>query len=107
MKAETIARRSVAFLLLKSSINFAAVAVVGVVVFPGILGPQQSVWLTLLPAVLSVLAIAGVALIGRIPAGPPPSEHDGRMRRLWAHSRTALVNGVAEAGMLCAATTRC
>lgn len=100
MKAETIARRSVAFLLLKSSINFAAVAVVGVAVFVGILGPSQSVWLTLLPAVLSVLAIAGVALIGRLPAGPPPSEHDGRLRRFWAHSRAALVGGVAEAGML-------
>jgi uncharacterized membrane protein YbhN (UPF0104 family) len=100
MKAETIARRSVAFLLLKSSVNFAAVAVVGVAVFVGILGPPQSVWLTLLPAVLSVLAITGVALIGRLPTGPPPSERDGRLRRFWAHSRTALVGGVAEAGML-------
>jgi uncharacterized membrane protein YbhN (UPF0104 family) len=100
MRAKTIARRSVAFLLLKSSINFAAVAVVGVVVFLGILGPPQSIWLTLLPAVLSVLAIAGVALIGRLPAGPPPSENDGRLRRWWAHSRTALVGGVAEAGTL-------
>jgi uncharacterized membrane protein YbhN (UPF0104 family) len=100
MKAETIARRSVAFLLLKSSVNFAAVAVVGLAVFIGILGPPQSVWLTLLPAGLSVLAIAGVALIGRLPAGPSPDEYDGRLRRYWAHSRTALVDGVAESGTL-------
>jgi uncharacterized membrane protein YbhN (UPF0104 family) len=100
MKTETIARRSVAFLLLKSSVNFAAVAVVGVVVFLGILGPPQSVWLTLLPAVLSVLTIAGVALISKVPAGPSPSEQDGRLRRFWAHSRTALVDGVTEAGVL-------
>jgi uncharacterized membrane protein YbhN (UPF0104 family) len=100
MRAKTIARRSVAFLLLKSSVNFAAVAVVGVLVFLGILGPSQSVWLTLLPAVLSVLAIAGVAMIGRLPAGPPPSDDDGRLRRSWAHSRVALVGGVAEAGVL-------
>jgi hypothetical protein len=100
MAAETIARRSVAFLLLKSSVNFVAVAVVGVAVFVGILGPSQSVWLTLFPAVLSVLAIIGVAQISRIPAGPPPSEDDGRLRRLWSHSRAALVTGVAEAGVL-------
>jgi uncharacterized membrane protein YbhN (UPF0104 family) len=100
MKTETIARRSVAFLLLKSSVNFAAVAVIGVAVFVGILGPSQSVWLTLFPAVLSVLAITGVALIGRLPAGPPPSERTGRLRRFWAHSRTALVDGVTEAGAL-------
>jgi uncharacterized membrane protein YbhN (UPF0104 family) len=100
MKTETIARRSVAFLLLKSSVNFAAVAVVGVAVFLGILGPPQSVWLTLLPAVLSVLAIAGVALIGKVPARPSPSEHNGRLRRFWAHARTALVDGVTEAGVL-------
>jgi uncharacterized membrane protein YbhN (UPF0104 family) len=100
MATETIARRSVAFLLLKSSVNFAAVTVVGLLVFAGILGPSQPVWLTLVPAVLSVAAITGVALIGRLPAGPPPSERDGRLRRLWAHSRAALVTGVAEAGML-------
>jgi uncharacterized membrane protein YbhN (UPF0104 family) len=100
MAAETIARRSVAFLLLKSSVNFVAVAVVGLAVFLGILGPSQSVWLTLFPAVLSVLAIIGVAQIARIPAGPPPSEADGKLRRLWSHSRAALVTGVAEAGVL-------
>ena len=51
MSAETIARRSVAFLLLKSSVNFAAVVIVGLVTFAGIIGPPQSVWLTLVPAV--------------------------------------------------------
>jgi len=100
MAPATIARRSVAFLLLKSSVNFAAVTVVGLLVYAGILGPPQSVWLTLVPAVLSALAIGVVVLIGRLPAGPAPSEARGRLRRLWAHSRAALVTGVAEAGML-------
>jgi uncharacterized membrane protein YbhN (UPF0104 family) len=100
MAPTTIARRSVAFLLLKSSVNFAAVTVVGLLVFVGILGPPQSVWLTLVPAVLAALAIGVVVLIGRLPAGPPPSEAGGKVRRLWAHSRAALVTGVAEAGML-------
>ncbi len=100
MAPATIARRSVAFLLLKSSVNFAAVTVVGLLVYAGILGPPQSVWLTLVPAVLSALAIGVVVLIGRLPAGPSPSEARGRLRRLWAHSRAALVTGVTEAGML-------
>jgi uncharacterized membrane protein YbhN (UPF0104 family) len=100
MRAETIARRSVAFLLLKSSINFAAVAVVGVLVFAGVLGPSQSFWLTLFPALLSVLAIAAVATIPRIPAGRPAEPEDGRARRLWLATRAALVTGTAEAGVL-------
>jgi uncharacterized protein (TIRG00374 family) len=100
MKAETIARRSVAFLLLKSSINFAAVAVVGVLVFAGLLGPSQSVWLTLFPAALSVLAIAAVTTIPRIPEGRAAEEDDGRARRLWLATRSALVRGTAEAGVL-------
>ncbi|MCW3003818.1 MAG: flippase-like protein, partial [Conexibacter sp.] len=85
MSAEKIARRSVAFLLLKSSVNFAAVAVVGLLVFAGILGPSQPVWLTLVPAVLATVAIVLVALIGRLPAGPPPAAEDGRALRLWRH----------------------
>ncbi|HEV7754086.1 MAG TPA: flippase-like domain-containing protein [Baekduia sp.] len=100
MSADTIARRSVAFLLLKSSVNFAAVTVVGLLVYVGILGPPQSVWLTLLPAVLSAVAIALVAHIGRLPAGPPPSQDDGRLLRFWRSARAALVTGVAEAGVL-------
>jgi uncharacterized membrane protein YbhN (UPF0104 family) len=100
MSPRTIARRSVAFLLLKSSVNFAAVTVVGLLVFAGILGPSQSVWLTLVPAVLAALAIALVVLIGRLPAGPPPTADDGRLLRLWRHARAALVTGVAEAGVL-------
>lgn len=100
MRAETIARRSVAFLLLKSSVNFAAVAVAGVLVFAGVLGPGQSFWLTLFPASLSVLTIAAVATIPRIPAGRPAEEDDSRARRLWLATRSALVTGTAEAGVL-------
>jgi uncharacterized membrane protein YbhN (UPF0104 family) len=100
MPAETIARRSVAFLLLKSSVNFAAVVVVGLLVFLGIVGPSQPVWLTLVPAVLAAAAIALVVLIGRLPAGPPPRADDGRLRRIWAAARAALVTGVAEAATL-------
>jgi len=100
MRTETIARRSVAFLLLKSSINFVAVAAVGMLVFAGAIGPSQSVWLTLLPAALSVLAIVAIAAVPRIPAGRPAAPDDGRARRLWRATRAALVTGTAEAGVL-------
>ncbi|HEY6762457.1 MAG TPA: flippase-like domain-containing protein [Baekduia sp.] len=100
MKAETIARRSVAFLLLKSSVNFAAVVVVGVVVWAGVIGPPQPVWLTLVPAALAALLIALVALIPRIPEGPAPTEDHSRLRRLWLASRSAIVRGTGEAGVL-------
>jgi uncharacterized membrane protein YbhN (UPF0104 family) len=100
MPAETIARRSVAFLLLKSGVNFVAVIVVGVLVFIGVLGPPQPTWLTLGPAGLALLTIVGVALIARLPEGGPVSEDNPRLRRLWVGVRRAVVRGVMEAGIL-------
>src|SRR3954453_20563260 len=58
MPAERIARRSVAFFLVKSSVNFVAVAVLGTLLAVGLLGPHQSLALTALPAALSVAVIA-------------------------------------------------
>jgi uncharacterized membrane protein YbhN (UPF0104 family) len=100
MRPETIARRSVAFLLLKSSVNFAAVVVAGLLTFAGVLGPSQSVWLTLVPALLAATVIALVALIPRIPEGPPPRDDHSRARKLWIAARSAIVRGTAEAGVL-------
>src|SRR3954463_2456296 len=54
MSGGHIARRSVAFLLIKSSVNFVAVAAIGAAMALG-LGPHQSLWLTALPAALSAL----------------------------------------------------
>ena len=42
MPAERIARRSVAFFLIKSSVNFVAVAVIGTLMALGIFGPHKS-----------------------------------------------------------------
>jgi uncharacterized membrane protein YbhN (UPF0104 family) len=100
MRAETIARRSVAFLLLKSSVNFAAVVIVGVLAFAGVIGPSESFWLTLFPALMAALVIGLVALIPRIPAGPAPSDDHSRARKLWLQARGAIVTGTAEAGVL-------
>jgi uncharacterized protein (TIRG00374 family) len=100
MPGETIARRSVAFLLLKSSVNFTAVAIVGLLVFAGVLGPPQSVWLTLVPAGMAALTIAAVVLVGRLPAGRPAGGDAGLVRRSWFQVRRALVRGTTEAGTL-------
>ena len=54
MPAERIARRSVAFFLIKSSVNFVAVAVLGTILALGLVGPSLSPLLTALPAALSV-----------------------------------------------------
>jgi uncharacterized membrane protein YbhN (UPF0104 family) len=93
MPADKIARRSVAFLLIKSSVNFVAVAVVGVAMALGA-GPHRSLLLTLLPAAVAAGAIALVAAIPRI--GPGDRRRDSRIGRAVGAARRALVGGVAE-----------
>src|SRR5918996_2161516 len=69
MPADRIARRSVAFFLIKSSVNFVAVAVLGTVLAVGLVGPDRSLLLTALPAALSVAVIALVLPLPRAGAG--------------------------------------
>jgi uncharacterized protein (TIRG00374 family) len=97
MPVERIARRSVAFLLIKSSVNFVAVAVIGAVMAIGLVGPHRSLWLTALPAALSVLAIALVALVPRLGPGERPTEDASKFRRALSATRRALIDGTAEA----------
>jgi uncharacterized protein (TIRG00374 family) len=97
MPADRIARRSVAFFLIKSSINFVAVAVLGFLLWLGLFGPELSVWLTLVPAVLSVALIAAVFVIGRLGEGAEAPGDAGRLARWWSAARRALVGGIAEA----------
>jgi uncharacterized membrane protein YbhN (UPF0104 family) len=93
-----IARRSVAFFLIKSSVNFVAVAVIGFVLATGLVGPDLSLALTALPAVMSVMLIAViVGLLPRIGPGEQPPPSAGRVKRGLAAARRAVVQGVAEA----------
>jgi uncharacterized membrane protein YbhN (UPF0104 family) len=89
MPVDQIARRSVAFFLIKCAANFVAVAVVGVVLWLGV-GPSLSPALTILPAVLAVATMGTVAalpaLLGRAQGG-----------RLVARGARALADGVREA----------
>jgi uncharacterized protein (TIRG00374 family) len=97
MPADKVARRSVAFFLIKSSVNFVAVAVIGTVMAIGIAGPHKSLLLTVLPAALSLLTIAGVVLLPRIGRGPDEAEGDGRVERAVVAARHAVVDGAREA----------
>jgi uncharacterized membrane protein YbhN (UPF0104 family) len=100
MPADQIARRSVAFFLLKSAVNFVAVAVIGGLLAVGLVGPHQSLWLTALPAALALAVIVGLIALGRL-GDPPPAPPDApRARRWWTESRRALVGGVREAAAL-------
>ena len=97
MPAQRIASRSVAFFLIKSSVNFIAVALLGTVVALGLLGPDLSLWLTAVPAVGAVLVIAAVLVVPRLGVGGPVSDEAGRIHRAIHEVRKALVSGAREA----------
>ncbi len=97
MPAEQIARRSVAFFLIKSSVNFVAVAVLGTVMALGLVGPELSLWLTLLPAAGALLVIAAVLVVPRFGEGRPVPPDARRTRRAVREVRKALVGGTREA----------
>ena len=102
MPGDVIARRSIAFLLLKSSVNFVAVAVVGVLLAVGV-GPSVSVLLSALPAGLAVLTLVGVpwAAIRLARAGA------GRTRQAARGGRRACAAASRSPDGCCASATRC
>ncbi len=97
MPAEKIARRSVAFFLIKSSVNFVAVALIGTLLAIGVFGPEKSVWLTAVPAAAAMLVIGVVLLVPRLGPGEPPAPDASRARRGIAGARKALIGGTGEA----------
>jgi uncharacterized membrane protein YbhN (UPF0104 family) len=99
MDGERIARRSVAFFLIKSGVNFVAVVVLGTAMAAG-LGPDLSPWLTAVPAAVAALALAAVAAIPRLGPGQPADLEASRLRRGLSAARLALVDGTAEAGKI-------
>jgi uncharacterized protein (TIRG00374 family) len=90
MPAEQVATRTVAFFLIKSGVNFAAVAVLGIVMWLGFGAPSLSPALTILPA---LLAIAVLVTVASLPAFLARVNGDGRVAR----AARALGRGVSEA----------
>jgi uncharacterized membrane protein YbhN (UPF0104 family) len=97
MPADRIARRSVAFFLIKSSVNFVAVAVLGTAMAVALVGPDRSLLLTALPAALAVAVIALVLAIPRLGPGRDPGLDASRLRRAVVAVRRAVIGGTAEA----------
>jgi uncharacterized membrane protein YbhN (UPF0104 family) len=97
MSVDHIARRSVAFFLIKSSVNFVAVAVLGTLMAVGIVGPHKSLLLTGLPAALSVAVIVAVLAIPRLGSGSDPGPEASKLRRAWFAVRGAVIRGTGEA----------
>jgi uncharacterized membrane protein YbhN (UPF0104 family) len=97
MPAIQIAERSVAFFSIKSAANFVAVAVLGVLMFLG-LGPPLSPLLTIVPAALSTLAIAGVILLPRVLHEPERLARRGPRWAAFAKFIGAAGDGLVQAG---------
>jgi uncharacterized membrane protein YbhN (UPF0104 family) len=99
MGGDRIARRSVAFFLIKSGVNFLAVALIGTALAVGLVGPDLSLWLTALPAALAVLSIVVVASLPRLGSGPRPfpGPDASRADRWLSATRRAVVRGITEA----------
>ena len=100
MPLNQIARRSVAFFLLKSGVNFAAVAVIGTLFATGVIGPSQPLWRTALPAVLAAAVIVAVLTLGNREEPESAPRDAERLTRWWTGTRRALVGGVREATVL-------
>ena len=100
MDGVRIARRSVAFFLIKSGVNFLAVAVIGAVMAIGLVGPELSLWLTAVPAAVAALAIGAVAALPRLGPGRPAGLEDSRLRRGVSAARRAVITGSAEAAQI-------
>jgi uncharacterized membrane protein YbhN (UPF0104 family) len=96
MDGERIARRSVAFFLIKSGVNFLAVAVLGTVMALGV-GPDLSLWLTAFPAAVAALVIAAVAALPLLGPGRSTRPEDSRLRRGVLAARRAVITGSSEA----------
>jgi uncharacterized protein (TIRG00374 family) len=96
MEPERVARRSVAFFLIKSSVNFVAVAVIGTAVALGLFGPDLSLWLTAFPAALSLLVIAGILLLPRLGEGRPAPEGASKLKRGIVAARRSVIAGTRE-----------
>jgi uncharacterized membrane protein YbhN (UPF0104 family) len=96
MPAERIGRRTVAFFLVTSSINFFAVVLAGAAVGLGIMPGERAMALALVPAAITAIAIVGIVLLPRFLDGAGPTG-GGRLRTAIAAGRGHLAGGIRDA----------
>lgn len=95
MPTAHIARRTVAFFLITSSVNFAAVIVAGVLLALGLAG-SAPLALALVPAALTAAIALSVAALPRVL--PDSASHtDGRLRRGLGRGAATLADGIRDA----------
>ena len=96
MPAERIGRRTVAFFLITSSVNFAAVILAGVGLGLGLLPGDVAFLAAVVPAVLATAFLAAIALSPRVLEGGQAADA-GRIRAALAKGRGYLADGVRDA----------
>jgi uncharacterized membrane protein YbhN (UPF0104 family) len=96
MPVAHIARRSVAFFVLTSSVNFFLAVIAGVGLALGVLPGDAPLALALVPAALAAATIAGVLLLPRLLPDEPVAR-GGRVRRFLVGSLRAVADGVRDA----------
>jgi uncharacterized membrane protein YbhN (UPF0104 family) len=96
MPAERIGRRTVAFFLITSSVNFAAVVFAGLGLGSGLLSGEVAVATAVVPALLAAGALAALALAPRVLEGGE-SSGAGRLRAALARGRGYLGAGIRDA----------
>ena len=96
MPAERIGRRTVAFFLITSSINFVAVVVAGFGLATGVLPGQVALATALIPAAGATLLIGGLVLAPRL-LDHDGSARGGRLRRAVVAGRGHLAAGIRDA----------
>jgi uncharacterized membrane protein YbhN (UPF0104 family) len=100
MPAERLARRTVAFYVLTSSVNFATAALAGSLLALGVLSGGDSLLLTAGPAGGAALVIAAVLALPRLLARASRRPRTGRAGRALAAVESALGDGIDDARLL-------
>jgi uncharacterized membrane protein YbhN (UPF0104 family) len=98
MPSERLARRTVAFFLITSSVNFATAIVAGAALTLGLLASGAAPALTAAPAALAAATIASVYFLPRLLDHPRAPR--GRFTRALAKGGTVLSSGIRDAGTL-------
>jgi len=100
MPAERLARRTVAFYVLTSSVNFLTATLVGSLLALGVLSGGGSLLLTAGPATAAALVIVAVLALPRLLARARRRPRTGRVGRVLAVVESALSGGIADARLL-------
>jgi uncharacterized membrane protein YbhN (UPF0104 family) len=96
MPADRIGRRTVAFFLITSSVNFGAVIFAGIGLGLGILPGEVAFLAAVIPALLAAAFLTAIALSPRVLEGGQ-AEGAGRIRAALAKGRGYLADGVRDA----------